>query len=81
MKKSENQKGKIFKGVVVSDKMDKTITVLVSRFVEHPKYKKRIKKNKKYKVHDENNSKKIGEIVEIQETRPISKDKRFKVIN
>ena len=68
------------KGVVTSDKMDKTIVVKVTRFVEHPKYGKRIKKSKKYKAHDENNSKKIGDVVEIEETRPISKDKKFKVV-
>ena len=68
------------KGVVTSDKMDKTIVVEVTRYVEHAKYGKRIKKSKKYKAHDETNSKKIGDIVEIEETRPISKDKKFKVI-
>jgi small subunit ribosomal protein S17 len=71
---------KILKGVVVSDKMDKTIVVKVTRFVEHKKYGKRIKMTKKYKAHDEVNSKKVGDIVEIEETRPISKDKKFKVI-
>jgi small subunit ribosomal protein S17 len=71
---------KVLKGVVVSDKMDKTIVVKVARFIEHKKYGKRIKKTKKYKVHDENNSKKIGDVVEIIETKPISKDKHFKVI-
>ena len=71
---------KTLRGVVVSDKMDKTIVVSVTRFVEHKKYGKRIKKTKKYKVHDENNSKKVGDTVEIVETKPISKDKRFKVV-
>jgi len=71
---------KILKGVVVSDKMDKTIVVNVTRFVEHKKYGKRIKMTKKYKAHDETNSKKVGDKVEIEETRPISKDKKFKVI-
>jgi small subunit ribosomal protein S17 len=71
---------KVLKGVVTSDKMDKTIVVKVTRFVEHPKYGKRIKKTKKYKAHDENNEKKIGDTVSIEETRPISKDKKFKVI-
>lgn len=80
MNKEIKKTNKILKGVVVSDKMDKTIVVLVSRFVEHKKYGKRIKKTKKYKVHDENNSKKIGDVVEIEETRPISKEKHFKVI-
>lgn len=71
---------KVLKGVVTSDKMDKTVVVLVTRFVEHKKYGKRIKKTKKYKVHDENNSKKVGDTVEIEETRPISKDKKFKIV-
>ncbi len=71
---------KILKGVVVSDKMDKTVVVKVTRFVEHPKYGKRIKKTKKYKAHDEDNSKKMGDNVEIEETKPISKDKHFRVI-
>jgi small subunit ribosomal protein S17 len=76
---NKNLKKKILKGVVVSDKMDKTIVVKVTRFVEHAKYGKRIKRSKKYKAHDETNAKKIGDIVEIEETRPISKDKTFKV--
>jgi small subunit ribosomal protein S17 len=74
------QSNKVLKGVVTSDKMDKTIVVEVTRYVEHSKYGKRIKRSKKYKAHDETNSKKIGDIVEIEETRPISKDKKFKVI-
>lgn len=78
---TKNKKlNKVLKGVVTSDKMDKTIVVKVTRFVEHPKYGKRIKKTKKYKAHDEGNIKKIGDKVEIEETRPISKDKKFKVI-
>lgn len=71
---------KILKGVVTSDKMDKTVVVKVTRFIEHKKYGKRIKKTKKYKAHDENNSKKIGDMVEIEETKPISKEKHFKVV-
>ena len=67
-------------GVVVSDKMMKTITVLVDRFVKHPKYGKFIKVSKKYKVHDEKNVYKEGDNVIIEECRPISKDKSFKVI-
>jgi small subunit ribosomal protein S17 len=80
MDKTNKKTNKILEGVVVSDKMDKTIVVKVTRFVEHPKYGKRIKKSKKYKAHDENNSKKTGDHVSIEETRPISKDKKFKVI-
>lgn len=60
--------------------MDKTIVILVDRYVRHPKYKKYIKKRKKYKVHDEKNEYKKGDRVIIQECRPISKDKHFKVI-
>ena len=74
-----SKKGRLLKGVVVSDKMDKTVTVLVTRYKEHPKYKKRYKVSKKYKAHDENNERKKGDKVIIQETRPISKDKRWKV--
>ena len=72
---------RILKGVVVSDKSDKTLTVLVSRKVMHPVYKKYIKRSKKYSVHDENNKHKIGELVTIQENKPISKTKKWIVIN
>ena len=78
--KKEN-KGKILKGVVVSDKMDKTVVVSVSKFVKHPLYGKFYKVSKKYKAHDEGNVYKTGDKVEIIETKPISKDKRFKVIS
>ena len=80
MNTTKTNKNKVLKGVVTSDKMDKTIVVSVTRFVEHSKYGKRIKKSKKYKAHDENNTKKIGDVVEIEETKPMSKDKHFKVI-
>jgi len=80
MDTQEKKSKKVLKGVVTSDKMDKTVVVKVTRFVEHKKYGKRIKKTKKYKAHDENNSKKIGDVVEIEETKPISKEKHFKVI-
>ncbi|HEY4486628.1 MAG TPA: 30S ribosomal protein S17 [Candidatus Paceibacterota bacterium] len=71
---------KKLKGVVVSDKMSKTIVVLVSRFVKDPKYGKYVKIGKKYKAHDETNAHKIGDVVVIEECRPISKDKHFKVL-
>lgn len=80
MDKKDIKPNKILKGVVVSDKMNKTVVVEVTRFVEHSKYGKRIKKSKRYKAHDEDNTKKIGDKVEIEETRPISKDKKFKVV-
>ncbi len=71
---------KILKGIVVSDKMNKTVVVSVSRFVKHPLYGKYYKVSKKYKAHDEENKYKTGDKVEIVETRPISKDKHFRVI-
>ena len=77
MSSTTENKRKVLKGVVVSDKMAKTVVVSVTRFVKHPKYQKYVKKNKKYKAHDENNAKKVGDKVEIMETRPISKDKHF----
>ena len=73
-------KGNILKGIVVSDKMDKTVVVSISRFVKHPLYGKFYKISKKYKAHDEGNICKVGDKVEIVETRPISKDKKFKVV-
>jgi small subunit ribosomal protein S17 len=79
-KEDKIQNGNTLTGVVVSDKMDKTVVVSVSRFVKHPKYGKFYKINKKYKAHDENNEWKMGDKVEIAETRPISKDKKFKVV-
>lgn len=72
--------GKKLQGVVVSDKMMKTVTVLVNRFVKHPKYGKFMNISKKYKAHDENNTYKTGDQVIIQECRPISKDKTFTVV-
>ncbi len=71
----------LLKGIVVSDKMDKTVVVKVETVKEHPKYKKRYKSHKKYKAHDENNSYKIGDELVIQESRPLSKDKRWRVVN
>ena len=68
-------------GLVVSDKMDKTVVVSVSRFIKHPKYGKFYKVNKKYKAHDAENKYKTGDKVEIMETRPMSKEKHFKVIS
>ncbi len=72
--------GKILKGVVVSDKMQKTVVVSVSRFIKHPLYGKFYKVSKKYKAHDEANKYKTGDTVEIKEVRPMSKDKKFAVI-
>jgi len=69
------------KGIVVSDKMAKTIVVLVERYVKHPLYGKYIKKSKRYKVHDEKNEYKVGDKVIIQETKPRSKEKNWEVVN
>lgn len=66
-------------GVVVSDKMEKTVVVKVDRLVKHPVYNKYIKRTAKYKAHDLDNNCKIGDRVMIVETRPLSKDKRWKV--
>ena len=76
---SKNER-KVYQGRVVSDKMDKTITVLVETYTKHPIIGKRVKYSKKYKTHDENNTAKMGDIVRIQETRPLSATKRFRLI-
>ena len=68
-------------GKVVSDKMDKTIVVAIADNVKHPLYKKIIKRTVKLKAHDENNECRIGDRVEVMETRPLSKDKRWRVTN
>ncbi len=80
---NNTEKAKIIKervGVVVSDKMQKTIVVRVDRTTLHPVFGKVIKKSVKYKVHDEKNTAKIGDKVKIKETRPLSRDKRWRLI-
>ena len=76
----ENVYPKKLEGVVVSDRMQKTAVVLVTRLKKYPKYKKYYKVSKKFKAHDEENAYKIGDKVVIQETRPLSKDKRWKIL-
>jgi len=71
---------RILKGTVISDKMDKTIVVLVERIKEHPQYRRRFRVSKKYKVHDPEKKHHIGDEVTIQECRPISKEKRWIVL-
>ena len=71
---------KVLTGVVVSDKMQKTVTVLVERQFPHPLYGKVIKRSKKYLAHDPEEKYKLGDVVEIIESRPISKRKRFRVL-
>ncbi|MCL8206519.1 MAG: 30S ribosomal protein S17 [Actinomycetia bacterium] len=73
-----NQKVRI--GRVVSDKMDKTVVVAVERLVAHPLYKRRIRRTKKFKAHDEHNACRTGDTVKIVETRPLSKEKRWRVV-
>lgn len=82
MEKKEIKKnnGKILKGVVVSTKMKDTVVISINSFKKHPKYGKYIKKQNKIMAHDIGNTCKEGEIIEIIETRPISKNKRFKVL-
>jgi small subunit ribosomal protein S17 len=75
-----NKTRKTLKGIVVSDKMQKTVTVMVERFIKHPKYGKFFKVSKKYKAHDETDMYKEGDKVVIEECRPLSKDKTFTVI-
>ncbi len=79
-KKNKKAGGKILSGKVVSDKMKSTVVVAVERFVKHPKYGKYIRITNRYKAHDEGNSKKIGDSVEIIECRPMSKDKHFRIL-
>ena len=72
---------RVLQGVVVSDKADKTVTVLVERRLRHPVYKKFVKRSKRYHAHDEDNKYKIGDLVRIQECRPLSKTKSWEVIS
>jgi small subunit ribosomal protein S17 len=73
----QNTPGKIFEGVVVKSAMKDTVTVQVERYEKHPKYKKYIRRSKKFLVHNPGNSVQVGDKVTIRETRPISKRKRF----
>ncbi|MBE6137672.1 MAG: 30S ribosomal protein S17 [Erysipelotrichaceae bacterium] len=73
----ERNSRKFFTGTVVSDKMDKTIVVSVDTFGVHKIYKKRVKKSTKFHVHDENNTAKVGDVVKFMETRPLSKTKKY----
>ena len=76
----ERSNRKVYRGTVVSDKMDKTITVIVETKKTHPLYGKRVKYSKKFKAHDENNEARMGNKVEIMETRPLSATKRFRLV-
>ena len=76
----ERSNRKVYRGTVVSDKMDKTITVIVETKKTHPLYGKRVKYSKKFKAHDENNEARMGDKVEIMGTRPLSATKRFRLV-
>ena len=76
----KQNKGKVLSGIVVSTKMKDTIVVSVSRYVKHPKYGKYMNITKKFKAHDAGNTAVMGDKVDIVETRPISKDKHFKLV-
>jgi len=76
----ERNARKVYQGRVVSDKMDKTITVAVDTYVTHPVYGKRVKYTKKFKAHDENNTAKMNDIVQIMEKRPLSATKHFRLV-
>ena len=76
----ERASRKVKMGIVVSDKMDKTIVVKIEDFVRHPLYGKRVKRTKKFKAHDELNTCGIGDKVKIMETRPLSRDKRWRLV-
>lgn len=77
---NERNRRHVYQGRVVSDKMDKTITVVVDTYKNHPVYSKRIKYSKKYYAQDENNEAKVGDTVRIMETRPLSRTKRFRLV-
>ena len=77
---AENTKGRVLRGTVVKAAMKDTCTVAVERYVKHPKYKKFMRRTKKFLVHDAGNTATIGEKVEIRETRPVSKRKRFELV-
>lgn len=78
--KLKRNERKVRTGKVISDKMDKTVVVAVERLVRHPLYHKSVKKTVKFQAHDENNECQAGDVVEIMETRPLSKNKRWRVV-
>ena len=78
---ADRNRRKSIVGMVTSDKMDKTVVVTIEEFVRHPLYGKAVKRTKKVKAHDETNQCAVGDKVRIMETRPLSKDKRWRVVN
>jgi small subunit ribosomal protein S17 len=78
---TQTGKRRVLRGTVVASKMQDTITVAVERYVKHPKYKKFMRRTKKYLVHDKGNTATVGDTVEIQETRPLSRRKHFELLS
>jgi small subunit ribosomal protein S17 len=78
---TERGKRKVMTGRVVSDKMEKTIVVSIERLVKHETYGKYVRRRNKFKVHDEKNEAKVGDVVRFMETRPLSKDKRWRLLD
>jgi small subunit ribosomal protein S17 len=81
VKETERGKRKVMTGTVVSDKMEKTAVVSIERLVKHPAYGKYVRRRNKFKVHDEKNECKIGDVVRFMETRPLSMDKRWRLVD
>ncbi|HET9333474.1 MAG TPA: 30S ribosomal protein S17 [Gemmatimonadota bacterium] len=77
---ADRKRRKVLRGRVASDKMHKSVVVTIERLVEHPLYGKRVKRTSRYTAHDETNESKVGDLVEIMETRPLSKTKRWRLI-
>ena len=80
MTNAETSKGRVLRGTVIASKMTDTITVAVERYVQHPKYKKFMRRTKKYLVHDAGNTAQVGDVVDIKEVPPMSKRKRFALV-
>lgn len=78
---NSNETVGVLTGEVISDKMDKSATVLIERRVKHPRYGKMLRRSTKYHIHDENNTCKVGDIVKIKETKPISKTKSWTLVD
>ena len=76
----ERNRRKVLRGKVVSDKMDKTVVVEINTTKSHPLYGRQVKYTTRFKAHDENNEAKVGDLVEVRETRPLSKDKHFRLV-
>jgi len=79
-KEEERGRRKLRVGKVVSDKMDKTVVVVIERLVKHPQYKRYVRRRRRFKVHDEKNECKEGDTIRFMETRPLSKEKRWRFV-